>query len=77
MITEMYLRASIERKETRAGHHRVEYPTRDDAWLGWIKISQKDGRMQLTFDRVPVEKYKYPIERYYQDNFAFESISNK
>lgn len=77
VITEMYLRASIERKETRAGHHRVEYPTRDDAWLGWIKISQKDGRMQLTFDRVPVEKYKYPIERYYQDNFAFESISNK
>ena len=73
VITEMYLRASLMRKETRGGHYREDYPQRNDAeWLGWIKISRNEqGTMQFTLERVPVERYKHPIERYYQDNFDF------
>lgn len=71
-ITEMYLKASIMRKETRGGHYREDYPMRNDAeWLGWIKIYQEDKNMKLHLDRVPLETYKHPIERYYQDNFEF------
>ena len=71
-VTEMYLKASLMRKETRGGHYREDYPERNDAeWLGWIKIARDGGDMALTLDKVPVERYKHPIERYYQDNFAF------
>jgi len=72
MVTEMYLRASLMRTETRGGHYRVDYPVRnDDEWLGWIKIGQGQDGMQLRLDRVPLEQYPHPVERYYQDNFQF------
>lgn len=72
VVTEMFLRSSLMRKETRGGHYREDYPQRDDKnWLGWIKISQENGNMQLHLDTVPLETYKHPIERYYQDNFNF------
>lgn len=72
VTTEMYLRASLMRKETRGGHYREDYPMRNDQeWLGWIKIRQGDDGMQLALDKVPLEKYKHPVERYYQDNFVF------
>lgn len=70
-ITEMYLRASLMRRETRGGHYREDYPTRNDEWLGWIKISKNKQKMELTFEKVPIENYKHPIKRYYQDNFVF------
>lgn len=72
VTTEMYLKASLMRKETRGGHYREDYPKRNDQeWLGWIKIHQSDEGMALDFDKVPLENYKHPVERYYQDNFVF------
>lgn len=71
-ITEMYLKASLMRRETRGGHYREDYPHRNDnEWLGWIKIYKNDKGMQLGFDNLPREKYKHSIEKYYQDNFCF------
>lgn len=72
VVTEMFLKASLMRKETRGGHYREDYPQRNDAeWLGWIKISKENDAMKLRLDPVPTEKYKHPIEKYYQDNFCF------
>lgn len=71
-VSEMYVRASLERKETRAGHYREDYPVRDDSQLAWLCL-RKDADSKPEFFRVPVplEKYKRPVTRYYQDNFAF------
>ena len=71
-VSEMYVRASLERRETRAGHYREDYPRRDDAWLAWLCL-RKAGDGAPGFFRVPVplERYKHPVTRYYQDNFAF------
>lgn len=71
-VSEMYVRASLERKETRAGHYREDYPVRDDSQLAWLCL-RKDADSKPEFFRVPVplEKYKHPVTRYYQDNFAF------
>ena len=71
-VSEMYVRASLERRETRAGHYREDYPRRDETWLAWLCL-RKDGDGTPGFFRVPVplEQYKYPVTRYYQDNFAF------
>lgn len=72
VVTEMFLKASLMRKETRGGHYREDYPQRDNQnWLGWIKIRQEKGNMKLYLDPVPLETYKHPVERYYQDNFHF------
>ena len=71
-VSEMYVRASLERRETRAGHYREDYPVRDDAQLAWLCL-RKDADSTPEFFRVPVplEQYKHPVTRYYQDNFAF------
>ncbi|MDO4280609.1 MAG: FAD-binding protein [Peptococcaceae bacterium] len=75
-MTEIYLRAAIERKETRGGHYREDYPQRDDDnWLGWLYISKDGEDMQCKFVPVPLAQYPHAVERYYQDNFEFPSVS--
>lgn len=71
-VSELYLRASLQRRESRAGHYREDYPRRDDAYLGWLLIEQnKEQQMQFSWKPVPLEEYKYPVTRYYSDNFTF------
>ena len=52
-VSEMYVRASLERKETRAGHYREDYPVRDDSQLAWLCL-RKDADSKPEFFRVPV-----------------------
>jgi succinate dehydrogenase / fumarate reductase flavoprotein subunit len=71
-MTEMYLRASLMRTETRAGHYREDYPDRDDKnWLNWIIISQENNKLKLRTEPVPFHRYKFKPSRYYMDNFKF------
>lgn len=71
-ITEWYLKASLERKESRAGHYRDDYPSRSDDGLYWLNICQKEnGETEMKRVPVPMENYKYQIERYYSDNFTY------
>ena len=70
-ITEWYIKASLMRTESRCGHYREDYPDHDDNWLKWIVIGQEDGDTLMHTVDVPIERYKHPIERYYQDNFKF------
>lgn len=73
-VSELYLRASLERKESRAGHFREDYPHRSEDGLAWLIIQRKeDGGMEISRKRVPLERYRRPITRYYQDNFRFTS----
>ncbi len=54
--SEMVLRASLFRTESRGGHFREDYPRRDDpAWLAWVKISADQGQMKLNKQPVPSE----------------------
>ncbi len=70
-ITEWYLKASQMRTESRCGHYREDYPDHDDNWLKWIVIGLENGEPVAHTVDVPIETYKHPIERYYQDNFKF------
>lgn len=72
LVSELYLRASLERRESRAGHFREDYPHRSDDGLAWILIQRgTDGTMEFSRKRVPLERYRHPVTRYYQDNFRF------
>lgn len=71
LVTELYLTASLERRETRAGHYREDFPERDVKLLGWIHLQKGENGIVKSFRPVPLEQYKYPVERFYSDNFKF------
>lgn len=71
-MMKLFLRTSLMRTESRAGHYREDYPERDDKnWLKWIVVRQKDSKLNVRTEPVPFERYKYKPARYYIDNFKF------
>jgi succinate dehydrogenase/fumarate reductase flavoprotein subunit len=70
--TELFLRASLLRTESRAGHYREDYPNRDDMnWLKWIIFSEKYNKLNTRTEALPLNRYKFKPTRYYMDNFRF------
>jgi succinate dehydrogenase/fumarate reductase flavoprotein subunit len=77
-ISECYLRASLVRTESRAGHYREDYPDRnDEEWLKWIVINLKGDKLNLRTEPVSFERYKFKPTRYYMDNFKFPKSINR
>ena len=72
MLTEAYLRASLERTESRAGHFRADYPQRDETSpLYWVEIRHNHGKMELARVALPLDSYPVKPYRYYMDQFTF------
>jgi succinate dehydrogenase / fumarate reductase, flavoprotein subunit len=71
--TELFARASLMRRESRAGHWREDFPQRNnDEWLKWIYAEKgQAGDVNLYTVPVPIERYKIKPHRYYMDNFTF------
>ena len=62
VCAEMYFVASIMRTESRGTLFREDYPERDDKnWLKWIIVKQEDGKMKLSTEPVPMDKYKFKL----------------
>ncbi|MDR2400933.1 MAG: FAD-binding protein [Deferribacteraceae bacterium] len=59
LCAELFLLASIERKESRECHYREDYPKINHTeWLKWINFSKAaDGTPHIAFERVPIENY--------------------
>ncbi len=71
-VAELYLRTSLMREETRAGHFREDHPDRDnEKWLCWIIARRRGDGVSFRTERVPLERYKIKPHRYYMDNFNF------
>jgi succinate dehydrogenase/fumarate reductase flavoprotein subunit len=52
--SEMVLRASLFRTESRGSHFREDYPRRDDpAWLVWVKLREENGSMKAIKEPIP------------------------
>lgn len=79
LITEMFLRSSLLRRESRSGHYRADYPLRDGNPV-WIEISADQdimgSQMDLRRQAVPLESYPVKPYRYYMDNFDFPTQSS-
>ncbi|MFC2070172.1 FAD-dependent oxidoreductase [Chloroflexota bacterium] len=76
--SEMTLRASLFRTESRGLHYREDYPRRDDpAWLAWVKLKEKQGRMILFKEPVPEQWWpdlSKPYEERYPGRFPNEEL---
>ena len=72
LVAEMYLRASLARKESRCGHFREDYPMRAGA-PEWIRLSRGENGMNIDFAPVPCGEEGYPVKpyRYYMDDFDY------
>jgi len=56
LSSEMMLRASLFRTESRGTHYREDHLRRDDpTWLVWTKIKEEQGRMKLLKEPMPKE----------------------
>ncbi len=73
MRAELFVRSSLLRTETRAGHYREDYPERNNEdWLAWLYARKgADNQPEFSKVRVPVEEYPIKPYRYYMDNFTF------
>jgi succinate dehydrogenase / fumarate reductase flavoprotein subunit len=59
VCAEMNFRSALMRTESRGWHYREDYPDRDDRnWLKWVIIKQEAGKMALSTEPIPIDRYK-------------------
>lgn len=69
LVTEMRLRSSLFRTESRGNHFREDYPRRDDpAWLAWVKLREEQGGMKVYKEPIP-EKWWPDLSKPYEERY--------
>ena len=69
-LTEAFIRSSLTRTESRAGHFREDFPNRDESTPPyWVVLSMENGKMKTHREYLPMEEYPIKPNRFYMDQF--------
>ncbi len=64
-IAEVVALSALNRKESRGGHSREDYPDRDDQnWMKHTLVTQKNGKLEISYKPVVITKHQ-PKARVY------------
>jgi len=55
---DLFLKASVLRKESRADHMREDFPKTDKEWLKWI-VFNKNLKEGYRFEDLPWDRYRF------------------
>jgi succinate dehydrogenase / fumarate reductase flavoprotein subunit len=53
-VSEAIARSALERRESRGGHFREDYPAKDPAYGGFNIVVRKDAAGGMSVERVPL-----------------------
>jgi succinate dehydrogenase / fumarate reductase flavoprotein subunit len=53
-VSEAIARSALERRESRGGHFREDYPAKDPVYGGFNIVVRKDGTGAMHVERVPL-----------------------
>ncbi|MGA3127236.1 MAG: FAD-binding protein [Candidatus Korobacteraceae bacterium] len=77
LASEMFYRACLARKESRGWFIREDYPNRDDKnMLKWVLLQQEGNEMAVSYEDVPMARYKYQPEGFVE-NAKTEAASSQ
>lgn len=63
LCVELFLRAALERKESRGWFVREDYPEEQDQWLKWIVLKNNGGEIGVSFEGIPFDTYEFQPKR--------------
>jgi fumarate reductase (CoM/CoB) subunit A len=58
VVAQMIARSALYRTESRGGHYRLDFPTKDEKWLRNITITRRDGEMELSTQPVAMTRFQ-------------------
>lgn len=70
-VSLLFVRASWQRRESRAGHFREDFPSLDPNGPAWLILRPDGGDGEFVWRHVPLAGYRHKLSRCYQDNFNF------
>jgi succinate dehydrogenase/fumarate reductase flavoprotein subunit len=60
ICTEIFYKSSLERKETRGWHFRLDYPEMDNEhFLKWVVVQKVNDEMKVSLEDIPIHSYRY------------------